>query len=153
VLDDRKLQGERNTAAGGWGHSGDKAREPAVPLQDMDNLHRTLRSTEQRHKMLLHAFLKGLPDAANEVSSGELPVWHTCGCDTCSCFVSTGCMHMPSTSLPGGLGQHACISTCCLEPGAGWPLLGLFWVYMMLTAQADCATGLTLQLQCNLLSP
>lgn len=43
-----------------------------MPLQDMNNLRDTLRSTEARHKQLLQAFLKGLPDAANEVSCSTL---------------------------------------------------------------------------------
>jgi hypothetical protein len=65
-LDEHRTQVERNTAEGAWGHSGD--RKPAVPLDDLMNLGAVLGSTEKRHKELLQAFLKGLPDAANEVS-------------------------------------------------------------------------------------
>lgn len=65
-LDSRVQQVKRNTAAGGWGRSDSWA--PAVALEELSRLRDSLRSTEKMHNRLLQAFLKGLPDAANEVS-------------------------------------------------------------------------------------
>lgn len=67
-LDARGQQVARNTAAGAWGSS--NSWPPAVPREELAGLHDSLRSTEQMHKKQLQALLKGLPDAANEVSRG-----------------------------------------------------------------------------------
>jgi hypothetical protein len=64
-LDNRKQQVEANTAAGGWGSS--NSFDPAVSSEELAGLRDTLASTEQMHSQLLQAFLKGLPEAANEV--------------------------------------------------------------------------------------
>lgn len=64
-LDAREQQVAHNTAAGGWGSS--KSFPPAVLPEQLAGLRDTLRSTEQMHSQLLQAFLKELPEAANEV--------------------------------------------------------------------------------------
>jgi hypothetical protein len=66
-MDRRDEQVKANTAAGGWGSSGSWA--PAIPLKELVELKGNLRGTEQRHRKLLQAFLHGLPEAANEVST------------------------------------------------------------------------------------
>jgi hypothetical protein len=66
-LDTRDEQVKANTAAGGWGSSGSWA--PAIPLKELVDLKGNLRGTEQRHRKLLQDFLRGLPEAANEVST------------------------------------------------------------------------------------
>lgn len=43
--------------------------EPAIGLDKLALLRDAVRSTEARHSQLLAAFIKGLPEAANEVSS------------------------------------------------------------------------------------
>lgn len=71
-LDAREQQVAVNTAAGAWGSS--NSWPPAVSVQELAWLKDTLRGTEARHRELLQAFLGGLPEAANEVSSAR-PGW------------------------------------------------------------------------------
>lgn len=70
VLDSRARQTAANTKAGGWGREETQDVEPAIGLDKLALLRDAVRSTEARHSQLLAAFIKGLPEAANEVSLG-----------------------------------------------------------------------------------
>lgn len=76
-LDAREQQVAHNTAAGGWGSS--KSFPAAVLPEQLAGLRDTLRSTEQMHSQLLQAFLKELPEAANEVRVCFSVCFSVCG--------------------------------------------------------------------------
>lgn len=66
-------QRETNTAEGGWGSSGREALSHVVELMDvLRGIKGSLSSLWVNHSNLLHAFKKGLPDAAAEVRAYAL---------------------------------------------------------------------------------
>lgn len=67
VLERRAADAASNTATGRWGTTAAE-QALAVPDDELNELQSTLGKLHESYRALLNTFLKGLPEAANEVS-------------------------------------------------------------------------------------